>query len=38
MDYPEIKDFYKFDNSRELKDIKIENYKHHGKIEFEIAQ
>ncbi len=35
---PEIKDFYKFDNSRELKDIKIENYKHHGKIEFEITQ
>ena len=35
---PEVKDFYKFDNSRELKDIKIENYKHHGKIEFEITQ
>ncbi len=35
---PEIKDFYKFDNSRELKDIKIENYQHHGKIEFEITQ
>ncbi len=35
---PEVKDFYKFDNSRELKDIKIENYRHHGKIEFEITQ
>lgn len=35
---PEIKDFYKFDNSRELKDIKIFNYKHHGKIEFKITQ
>ena len=35
---PKVKDFYKFDNSRELKDIKIENYKHHGKIEFEITQ
>ena len=35
---PEIKDFYKFDNSRELKDIKIVDYKHHGKITFEIAQ
>ncbi len=35
---PEVKDFYKFDNSRELKDIKIENYKHHGKIEFEITK
>lgn len=35
---PEIKDFYGFDNSRELKDIKILNYKHHGKIEFKITQ
>lgn len=35
---PEIKDFYKFDNSRELKDIKIVDYKHHGKIEFKITQ
>lgn len=35
---PEIKDFYKFDNSKELKDIKIVNYKHHGKIEFKITQ
>ena len=35
---PEIKDFYKFDNSKDLKDIKILNYKHHGKIKFPIAQ
>lgn len=35
---PEIDDFFKFDNTRELKDIKIENYKHHGKIEFVISQ
>ena len=35
---PEIKDFYEFDNSRELKDIKIRNYKHHGKISFPISQ
>lgn len=35
---PKIKDFYKFDNSRELKDIEIRNYKHHGKISFPIAQ
>ena len=35
---PEIKDFYKFDNSKELKDIKIVNYKHHEKIEFKITQ
>ncbi len=35
---PEVKNFYKFDNSRELKDIKIIDYKHHGKISFPIAQ
>ena len=35
---PEINDFYDFDNSSELKDIKIRNYKHHGKISFPIAQ
>ena len=35
---PEIKDFYQFDNSRELKDIKINDYHHHGKIMFEITQ
>ena len=35
---PEVKDFYKFDNSKELKDIKITGYKHMGKIEFPIAQ
>lgn len=35
---PEIKNFYDFDNSRELKDIKVLKYKHHGKINFPIAQ
>ncbi len=35
---PEIKNFKDFDNSRELKDIKIVDYKHMGKIEFPIAQ
>ena len=35
---PEIDNFYDFDNSRELKDIKIRSYKHHGKISFPIAQ
>ena len=35
---PEIKDFYDFDNSKELKDIKVLKYKHHGKISFPIAQ
>lgn len=35
---PEVKDFYEFDNSRELKDIKVRIYKHHGKISFPISQ
>ena len=35
---PEIDDFYKFDNSKELKDIKIEKYEHMGPIKFPIAQ
>lgn len=35
---PEIKDFFAFDNSAELKDIKVENYKHMGPIKFPIAQ
>ncbi len=35
---PEVKDFFKIDNSRELKDIKIEGYEHMGPIKFPIAQ
>ena len=35
---PEIDSFYDFDNSKELKDIKIRKYKHHGKISFPIAK
>ena len=35
---PDIKDFFQIDNSRELKDIKVLNYKHHGKINFPISQ
>ena len=35
---PDIDNFYDFDNSKELKDIKISKYKHHGKISFPIAQ
>ena len=35
---PEIDDFFKFDNSKDLKDVKVLNYKHMGKIEFPIAQ
>lgn len=35
---PEIKDFYEFDNSKELKDIKVRKYNHHGKLSFPISQ
>lgn len=35
---PEITDFFEFDNSKELKDIKVKKYQHHGKIEMPIAQ
>lgn len=35
---PEVKDFFEFDNSKELKDIKVLKYRHHGKINFPIAQ
>lgn len=35
---PEVKDFYDFDNSSDLEDIKVIDYKHHGKISFPIAQ
>lgn len=35
---PEIKDFYKFDNSKDCNDVKLIDYKHLGKISFMIAQ
>ena len=35
---PDIKDFYDYDNSKELNDIKVKEYKHMGKIKFPIAQ
>lgn len=35
---PEIKDFYDYDNSKDLNDIKVKQYKHMGKIKFPIAQ
>lgn len=35
---PEIDDFFKFDNSKELKDSKIKNYKSLKKIKFKISQ
>lgn len=34
---PEIDDFFKFDNSKELKDIKLIDYKHHEKISMPVA-
>lgn len=35
---PSIKDFFEFDNSKDLKDIKVKNYKHMGTIKFPVAQ
>ena len=35
---PEINDFFEFDNSKELKDSKIKNYKSLKKIKFKISQ
>ena len=34
---PEIKDFFGFDNSKELKDIKLLNYEHCGKISMPVS-
>jgi len=35
---PEVTEFYDFDSSSECKDVKVLNYKHHGKIRFPLAQ
>lgn len=35
---PSVDDFFKFDNSKELKHVKVREYKHMGKIDFPIAQ
>ena len=35
---PEVADFFKFDNSAECKDVRLEGYRHMGKIAFPIAQ
>lgn len=35
---PEVRDFFEFDNSRDLRDIKLIDYQHMGKISFPIAQ
>ena len=34
---PEVKDFFEFDNSRELKDIKLIGYEHLGKVTMEVS-
>lgn len=34
---PEIKDFFDFDNSKELKDVKLIDYKHLGKISMPVS-
>ena len=35
---PDIKDFYDFDNSRELRDIKLENYENLGTIKMPVTE
>lgn len=35
---PGITDFFKFDNSKELKDIKLENYQHQGRIKMPVTE
>lgn len=35
---PEIHDFYEFDNSRELKDIRLEGYEHLGVIKMPVTE
>ncbi|MDO4612027.1 MAG: thymidylate synthase [Candidatus Saccharibacteria bacterium] len=35
---PEIKDFWQFDNSKELKDIKLEGYEHLGAIKMPVTE
>ena len=35
---PEVTDFFEYDNSKECKDVKVLNYKHHGKIKFPLTQ
>ena len=34
---PEVSNFFDYDNSKELKDIKLLNYKHHDKIKMDVA-
>ncbi len=34
---PDVKDFFEFDNSKELLDIRLENYEHQGKISMPVS-
>ena len=34
---PEVRDFFKFDNSKALSDIRLEGYKNLGKIEMPVS-
>lgn len=35
---PDVKNFYDYDNSKECSDVKLIDYKHHGRISFKITQ
>ena len=35
---PEVENFYEFDNSRDLKDIKLEGYEHLGVIKMPVTE
>lgn len=35
---PKVKDFFKFDNSKDLLDIRLENYEHQGKISMKVTE
>lgn len=35
---PDVNDFFDYDNSRDCKDVKVLNYKYHGKIKFPISK
>ena len=35
---PEINDFFKFDNSKDLKDIRLEKYQHQGRIRMPVTE
>ena len=36
--YPDVNNFFDYDNSRDCKDVKVLNYKHQGKIKFPISK